>query len=778
MSSNTLWKIKDFDETAVEKLAEETNRSQTFIRLCLTRGLESKEAIENFTQPSADWFHDPMQIVDMEKTVDRIQQAIAGNELITVYGDYDADGVTSTVIMLEAIEMLGGRVNYFIPNRFKEGYGPNVTAFEKIIQEGTELIITVDNGIAGHEAIRRAQTLGVDVIVTDHHECPAELPNAYSIVHPKHPDSNYPFKDLAGAGVSLKVAQALLGEMPQELIELAMIGTVADLVSLTDENRALVYFGLQLIKQTDRIGLLALLNKSELKLEDIDEEAVGFKLSPPINAVGRLGDASMVVDLLKTFDENEAAKLSEIVLQKNDERKELVESITSEVMAELDKCSEDRVIVMKNTSWHEGVLGIVASRVAEKVSKPTLILSENKEEHKLKGSGRSIPGFNLYDCVSESKDLLMSFGGHEMACGLSLELSTFEAFRQSVNQTAEKLTGDHSLVKELEIDSTANWEDLTITLVEEIALLRPFGQDNKKPIFKLSEMKTVQSRLIGANQNHFKAVLSKDDKEIDMIAFNASDWNPIFSAQPELDVAGYLDINEWNGNRKLQLQGVDYKTNNPVIIDKRKAHLSKQLFQHDDTHYLFFNEAHYQKWGSLISEGGTSELFISGSSSEPVPHSARLYIIDIPDVAADFYKAVKKYEDHEIHLYLHAPHDFYFKGIPKRETFMQLYKWLRSKQEINLKNDTKEILSFLKVDKEIVKFMLMVFLENEFVTIEDGKLSVVENPGRKSLEDTKTYKRRLSQIQVEEKLVYSSFNELLATLKNKTSDSVIHNGGL
>lgn len=778
MTSHTRWKIREFNETAVEKLAEETNRSQTFVRLCLSRGLDTKEAIEAFTNPTAEWFHDPFLMTDMEKTVERIQQAIEQDELITVYGDYDADGVTSTVIMLEAIEMSGGRVNYFIPNRFKEGYGPNVSAFEQLIQDGTQLIITVDNGIAGHEAINKAQELGVDVIVTDHHECPEELPEAFSIVHPNHPASQYPFKDLAGAGVSLKVAQALLGELPQELVELAMIGTVADLVSLTDENRALVYFGLKLIRQTERLGLLALLAKSSLKPEDIDEEAIGFKLSPPINAVGRLGDASMVVELLKTFDENEAQTLSDVVLQKNDERKELVETITSEAMAELSHYSDDEIIVMKNADWHEGVLGIVASRVSEKVSKPTLILTENLNENKVKGSGRSIPGFNLYNCVKESEELLTSFGGHEMACGLSLNRTDFDAFRQSVNETARRLTGDAPIVKELAIDSTAEWAELSVQLVEELALLRPFGQDNKKPVFRLSDMRTVQSRIIGANQNHFKAVLAKGNKEIDMIAFNASEWGPIFMSQPQLDVAGYLDINEWNGNRKVQLQGIDFKTTAPVVIDKRKTGLNEDVFKQNNAHYLFFDEKNYQNWKSVISEGASSQLYSRDSSVSSVPDSKTIYIIDIPAETADFYRVIEEFDTHEIHLFLYAPHDYYFKGMPKREMFMRLYKWLLKKKEINLKNDTREIISLLKVDKEMVKFMLMVFLENEFVTIEDGTLSVVENPGKKSLEDTKTYQRRLNQIHVEEKLVYSSFNELLTTLKNKTSESVTDNGGL
>lgn len=777
-NTDTHWKIKETDEKTVKALVDETNYSQTFIRLCLNRGLKTKEAIEGFIQPTADWFHNPLLLSDMEKTVERIQLAIEENELITVYGDYDADGVTSTIIMLEAIEMLGGRVNYFIPNRFKEGYGPNVSAFEELIQEGTQLIITVDNGIAGHKAVDRANELGVDVIITDHHECPVDLPKAYSIVHPRHPNGHYPFGDLSGAGVSLKVAQALLGELPEEHLELAMIGTVADLVSLTDENRAITYFGLKMIRQTGRLGLLSLFTKSSLKPEDIDEETIGFKLSPPINAVGRLGDASMVVELLKTFDEAEAAKLSELVLKKNEERKQLVEDITKQVMANLDNFKDDNIIVMKDSTWHEGVLGIVASRVTEKVNKPTLILNENLKNNIIKGSGRSISGFNLYDCVNEAKHLLSSFGGHEMACGLSLDLSNFESFKKAINQSAMHLTGGESLIKELTIDSVAEEQDLSVQLVDEIAMIKPFGQGNEKPVFKLSGMQTVHTRVIGANQNHFKAIMRKSDKEIDMIAFNSADWQPIFNSQPELDLAGYLDINEWNGNRKVQLQGIDYKTNSPVIIDKRKSGLNQTVFQNENVHYVFFNKANYIKWQSHLSPKASSQLFERNSKKSEIAMNQAVYIVDTPNETEEFIKAIQIYKNHEIHLFLYAPNEYYFNGMPKRETFGRLYKWLIKKQQINLKKDTNEILSLLKVDKELVKFMLMVFLENEFVTIEDGELSVVNNPGKKSLENTKTYQRRLNQIKVEEKLVYSSFNELLATLQNNISESVIDNGGL
>ncbi|MCC5894908.1 MAG: single-stranded-DNA-specific exonuclease RecJ [Alkalibacterium sp.] len=765
MLSETTWRdMVNGDEEKIEQLSNELNHSKTFIRLCLNRGLTTKEEINGFIEPSIDWFHDPYDLWDMKKTIEKIQAAIASHQKITVYGDYDADGVTSTVIMYEAIELLGGQVDYFIPNRFKEGYGPNIEAFEQLIENGTELIVTVDNGIAGHEAIDRANELGVDVIVTDHHECPETLPDAYSIIHPNHPNGHYPFKELAGAGVSLKVAEALLGEIPEELLELAMIGTIADVVSLTDENRAIAYFGLKLIKRTQRLGLLSLLAKADIKLGDIDEEVIGFKLAPPINAVGRLGDASIVVDLLTTFDEEKAAEISDTILNKNSERKEIVERITKEAMGQLEDHKDDTIIVLKDADWHQGVLGIVASKVVEKTNKPTLILSVDEAENKLKGSGRSVDGFNLYLCMEKVKHHLTGFGGHEMACGLSLDMDKLDVFVEDLNSSAKSIIGESELKKELVIDSMADWDELSVELIEELNQLRPFGQDNKRPLFNVSSVIPQDPRVIGANKDHFKSLLSKDGKVIDLIAFGASDWQEVFKAHPTIDVAGYISINEWNGNRKLQVQAIDYRTDQSIIIDKRQTNLNKAVFKDANAHYIFFQKNVYSKWHPEIASGASHHLFTAESELTSISQDKKVYIIDTPDNISDFNSVYSYYIAHSLYIFLYSPNEYYFKGMPKHSQFSSLYKWLHSKKEITLEKDTKELISFLKVDKEVAKFMLMVFLENEFVTMEDGKLSVVSNPSKKRLEDTKTYKRRLNQIEVEEKLVYSSFSELLANL--------------
>ena len=762
----TVWKInEEIDETRRDQLASELGKSRTFAELCVRRGLQTKEEVEAFIQPSLDLFGDPSTFHDMEKTVERIMAAVSSNEKITIYGDYDADGVTSTAILYEAVELLGGHVDYFIPNRFKEGYGPNVEAFDQLIDNGTQLIVTVDNGVSGHEAIAHAKSRGVDVIVTDHHECPEVLPEAYAIIHPRHPEKQYITKDLAGAGVSMKVAHALLGETPMEFLELAAIGTIADLVSLTGENRAIAYYGLKALQQSQRLGLIALMQSSNIKPESVDEETVGFQLAPPINAVGRLGDASLVVDLLTTFDEEKAFKLSGDVLAKNDERKAIVETITEEALQMAEEKQDQSLMILAKKGWHEGVLGIVASKITEKFHKPVLVLTVNEAEDKVKGSGRSIEGFNLYECVNTFRDKLQSFGGHEMACGLSMDRSYLPVFTEEVNVKAEQLSASLKSEKVYHLETAIEWEDISTQIIEEIELLKPFGMDNQKPLVKIESVYPENTKKIGANQTHFKATLQRDGNQLDMIAFNSAQWSDILKSSPEIDIIGYLSINEWNGFRKVQLQALDYKSKEPLIIDQRKSSIQEKMFKASNAHFVFFQKAIAKKWIPRIDNGSTHQIAGSEKELKDIPSGTPIIIVDTPEDVEDFKTIYETYQSHPIYLYFHAPHEYYLKGMPKKHHFQKLYKWLMKKQEVVLSKDTKQMVQSMNLDKDTLKFMLMVFLENEFVTMEDGKLSLVSNPNKKQLEDTLTYKKRLKQIEAEEVLVYSSFKELLAYLK-------------
>ena len=361
--------------------------SETFAELLWNRNIRTAEEFSQLMKVNIDDLHDPFLMHDMERAVERIQAAVMEEQAILVYGDYDADGITSTSIMVEALEMIGADVHYVLPNRFIHGYGPNKSLFEEKINEGIQLIITVDNGVAGNEAIDYANSKGVDVIVTDHHELPPVLPDAYCIIHPRHPEGHYPFGELAGAGVAFKLATALLEEVPLEMLDLVTIGTVADLVSMTGENRLFVKLGLQAIKQTQRLGLLELLKVSSVDLQKVDEMSIGFSLGPRLNAIGRLGDPNPAVELMTTFDEEIAHTLAEKLDKINDERKVIVQETTAEATALINP--EDKVHLVAAKGWNPGVLGIVAGNILKQTGQPTIVLSID-ENGVAKGSGRSL----------------------------------------------------------------------------------------------------------------------------------------------------------------------------------------------------------------------------------------------------------------------------------------------------------------------------------------------------------------------------------------------------
>lgn len=408
--ANFDWKVNETTPSeSFIQIIKQQGLSPLIGQLLWQRGYREEESIHRFLHPKEQKLHDPYLMFDMDKAISRIQEAVINGEQILIYGDYDADGITSATVMKETLELLGAQVEVFLPNRFEHGYGPNLTVYQEKIAAGTQLIVTVDNGVAGHEAIAYAQQQGVDVIVTDHHELPSELPAAYAIIHPRHPQGNYPFGELAGVGVAFKVATALLEEPPAEFLDLVAIGTIADLVSMTDENRTLVALGLEAIRHTERVGLQALFAKSSVRTNEADEPMIGFLIAPRLNAIGRMGDPNPAVELLATFDESQAQTLAEQLQTVNEERKAIVEQITSEALAMINE--ENQIHLLAHPGWHEGVLGIVAGKIMNQTGKPTIVLGI-KDQSVAKGSGRSIEALNLFDMLNEMRELFTFFGGH------------------------------------------------------------------------------------------------------------------------------------------------------------------------------------------------------------------------------------------------------------------------------------------------------------------------------------------------------------------------------
>ncbi|TXN96604.1 single-stranded-DNA-specific exonuclease RecJ, partial [Staphylococcus aureus] len=516
-----------------------------------SKSIIDEQAIESIISDT-DINHDALQLSDMTKAIDRIKRAIANDEKILVYGDYDADGVTSTTILVTTLQLLGAQVGWHIPNRFTEGYGPNELAFRNAHDEGITLIITVDNGIQGHNEIKMVQDLGVDVIVTDHHEIGSTLPEAYAIVHPMHPSFNYPFQQLCGAGVAYKLAQALIENVPDYFKALVAIGTIADLVSLTDENRSLVKQGLKVLNDQCPTSVKALLKEAGYN-DNIDEETIGFIIGPRLNAVGRLDDASLACELLMTDDEEEAAFLAEQVEHFNRERKDIVATITEEAMAmaETKVKNGDLFLLLAKENWHEGVLGIVASKIVETFALPTLILNVDREQNHAKGSARSIDQVSMFEILSAHQELIAKFGGHHMAAGMTMDIENIEALAEGLNKWMKELSKTTSLDPVKPVDVLLTENDITIKNIRDMNRLRPFGTDFSRPIFEMDDLSVSSVKAIGQQKNHLKLTLGESN--IAALFWQNGHLEPELQNEQPINILGSVQINEWNGNQSPQL---------------------------------------------------------------------------------------------------------------------------------------------------------------------------------------------------------------------------------
>ena len=750
------------DEEEVEKLAEELDRSSLFAKVCLQRGLRSVEEVEKFLAVDANWFHDPFLMNDMEKGVERIVKAIEENKKITIYGDYDADGMTSTALLYESLEAVGANLDYYLPNRFVEGYGPNIDAFDQIIQSGTELIITVDNGVTGHDAINFAQEKGVDVIVTDHHAIPEVLPDAYAIIHPAHPDGEYPFTDLAGVGVALKLASALLGELPVEFLDLAAIGTVADLVTLQGENRAIVYYGLEMMKTTQRIGLQELFKIIEVEPGVIDEDTIGFQIAPRLNAIGRLGDAEPGVDLLISHDIAQARELAMFAEQKNIERKEIVEEMTQQVYEKINKENNNyEAIVLAEEGWHQGVLGIVASRIVERTGKVTLLFSVDPETKIAKGSARSIEGINLYEAFTEIDELFVAYGGHEMAAGMSAETKQLNAIEKALSTYITQ----HGYKDQVQmIDAFVDLEDLSVETVKELEELKPFGTGNTKPLIATEEVSIVQNRTVGVEGDHLKLEVKQDDQFLDIISFHNGDLDSFLFEEQTVSVLGYVELNEWNGQTKVQMQMIDINLPGAKLIDQRVSKLSPQLFKEENSEYLFYDQNSYEMMKEHIATSSQAILIRDLEEATNFRGENQLIIVDCPRSINQFKATIKNNDHLPTHCYFYKENHLYLTGLPTRKDFAIVYNFLKKQKEVDLKKNGHHMVNYLKINSHQIFLIVRVFLEAKFVIIDNGLLKIKDNPEKMKLQQTKSYKDALEQFQAEELFLYSSFKEIIDAL--------------
>lgn len=567
------WETLACDDAAAERLAAELSISPIVATLLCQRGLGDAEAARRFLNPSLEHLHDPMALADMGKAVDRILGAIERRERIAIHGDYDVDGVTSTVILRRALELLGGDVTHFIPERLRDGYGLQPASVERLHADGVALIISVDCGIRGADAALRAKALGIDLIITDHHEPDAELPEALAVINPKRADCTYPDKYLAGVGVALKLVQALCGRTGKEswlpgFIKLAAIGTLADVVPLVGENRVIAKVGLDLLTRgPHKVGLRALLDVSGLTGKTIDSYHIGFMLAPRVNAAGRMSTPDLAARLLLASDESmgdEARALAQQLdgenVRRQEEEAEILAAAKKVVQADPEVGSRS-VLVVAGEGWHRGVIGIVASKLVDAFHRPAIVLSiEDGVAH---GSCRSIPQFDMLAALEACAPFFIRFGGHKQAAGLTMDAARVREFRSTINERAEGLLGPEQLMPRLRIDANLGFRGITAQVAAGIASLAPFGAGNPKPIFAARRVEVIDGPR-KLKERHLKMSLRQDGRVFRAVAWRAAEKHEqITGSRSALDVAFSLEQNQYNGETYLELTLADIRPAQP-----------------------------------------------------------------------------------------------------------------------------------------------------------------------------------------------------------------------
>ena len=529
-----------------------------------SRGIATAEEAAAFLEHEQRLTYSPFLMADMDKAVERVQRALADHERIAVFGDYDVDGITATCILVDYLQSRGADVLHYIPRRIVDGYGLSVDAIEGLYRKGTRLLITVDCGITGVEEVDFANSLGMDVVVTDHHECKETLPRAVAVVDPHRPDCGYPFKHLAGCGVALKLALALGGPDREEALfsrycTLAAIGTVADVMQMSGENRTIVSRGLAAIEHSDFIGLHALLKEAGLAGREITSVQIGFVLAPRINAAGRMGAADKAAELLLCTDPAEAERMARELCALNRERQNVEQTIYSQAEEMIARLPDrDRsALVLESSRWHQGVVGIVASRLSEKYSRPSFMIHLNGDTGK--GSCRSWGGFNLFAALENCKDLLLGFGGHELAAGFTIEEANIPAFRERMNDYARSFQGGAAPVSVLDVDvAITHPSAVTLEELEALSALEPYGSGNARPVFCLLGATLLRTQNVGQNR-HLKLRLGKGSAQFDGIFFSTVAEDCGCRPGDRVDAAFYLQVNEFRGSRTVQLQMVDLR---------------------------------------------------------------------------------------------------------------------------------------------------------------------------------------------------------------------------
>lgn len=745
------------------ELAEELKIAPLVASLLIKRGYYTTEEAKAFLFDDNNEFHDPFLLLGMNIAVERIKKAISNNESILIFGDYDADGVTSTTVMMKTLEDLGANVQFYIPNRFTEGYGPNEGAFRYAKSIGVQLIITVDTGIAAVHEAQVAKESDIDLIITDHHEPGPVLPEALAIIHPKIEGSKYPFRDLAGVGVAFKLSHALYGSVPLHLLPFAAIGTIADLVSLTGENRLLAKKGIKALQETNNIGLNALYRQMNVEKNAINEETIGFMLAPRINAIGRLGSADPAVELLSTDDPELAKELALEMEETNKERQAIVNQITEEAIEQVEQnypLAENRVLIVGKEGWNPGVVGIVASRLVEKFYRPTIILSFDYEKGVAKGSARSIEGFDLYQNLSTCRDILPHFGGHPMAAGMSLKIDDVDVLRNNLNKLAFDQLTEEDLVPLTKVDGSFSISDISIQSIEDMQMLAPFGVDNPKPKLTFCDLEVENMRKIGSNQNHLKILLKQNEFDLDGIGFGIGDLCDHIAPNAKVSVLGELSINEWNNRKKTQIFIQDIEVSHWQLFDYRSLRKMNHLYDvvPENAHWIFFHQDSVPKDMNQQVSYQVMETIEQAAFFESVDNA--IVLADYPPNIDMLKTLLANNQPERIYAVFYKQQSDFFSTMPTRDHFKWFYAFLAKQGTFHLGKFGGELARRKGWSKETVDFMSKVFFELNFVTMKDGFISLNKNVPKRDLSESISFQQKQAQFELENELIYSSYEQL------------------
>ena len=741
------WIYPNYDENFIKEL-ESYSISKNIAKILNARNITDMTSVKKYFSDEYEEGYDPFLMHDMQKAVDRINEAIENEEKILVYGDYDADGITSTVLLVETLISMGANVSSYIPNRFEEGYGPNKEAFTKIIDSGITLIITVDNGIAGVEEVDLANELGCDVIVTDHHKIQDTIPNAYAIIHPEHPEGNYPFKKLAGVGVAFKLAHALLEIFPDFLLDLVAIGTIADMVSITDENRIFVKQGLELINEDPRIGLKMLLELSGIDTK-IDEQTVGFYIAPKLNSIGRMDSAKLGLTFLMAEEPVTARALAEQIEQYNIQRKQVTEDIVKDVISKIENSEKkQKNVIMVSGEYHEGVLGIVASNIVEKYQKPVFIM--NEKEGVLKGSARSIFDFNIYVAMNKISDLFLAFGGHTLAAGFSFEKSNFEKIEEFLDNEFEEFKQNNDLKANKNIDIVTSLEDISYQFLNSLDALKPYGMDFEKPTVLIENAMVLNKAYFGSEKQYLRLTIADEVGNLDCITFKDSVTFDKVEKNDIIDLVCNIDKNNFNGRTKLQAHIIDIHIKEFLFEDLRFINydianidinclkLSKYKDDKDNNFYQ------YKDLDSLIDK-----------------EFEYIYLLDIPTSKEYLYKIINL-KPKKVFLICEEKQVLSDVYLIDKNRLIKLFNLIIStnNKQINVAQQLDKLLAVLKTNVDSLKIMIQIFKELELINFVNN--TIILNPDYKTvdLKKSSSFIRMENIFEVENLLLKESITNI------------------